>query len=129
LGKDKLLSFTKFLYGVFTISTVLAIIIVYLKVKSSFAIYFVVAYAILALFVLIYVPAITLLNSRKLKWINIRKRLVRFIVLFALFGLLNCSLDYFFRHVHINLLKDFSIALGLAFGISFFDITFLKRNK
>ncbi|WP_368487530.1 hypothetical protein [Clostridium sp. BJN0013] len=28
----------------------------------------------------------------------------------------------------IDLLKEFSIALGLAFGINFVDITFLKKK-
>jgi len=84
-------------------------------------------YFFLTFFMFLYVPFITILNSRKLKWVEIRKRLFKFIAVFILFGALNYGFDYVFRPSNIDLFREFSIALGLAFGGSFIDVTFLKK--
>jgi len=86
-------------------------------------------YLFFTFFLLLYVPIITIVNSRKLKWFEIRKRLFKFIFLFILFGVVNYTMDFFFRPLKVDLFRELSIALGLAFGISFFDVTFSKEFK
>lgn len=88
-----------------------------------------IGYIILTFFLILYIPFITIINARKLKWNDIRKRIVKLILLFVAFAALNYSFDYIFRHSNIDLFRDFSIALGLAFGISFVDVSFLKKNN
>jgi len=48
---------------------------------------------------------------------------------FTFFGSLNYGYDYFFRPSKIDLLREFSIAFGSAFGLSFIDVTFLKKKE
>jgi hypothetical protein len=51
-------------------------------------------------------------------------------MLFILIGAISYGLDYIFRTTRIDLLHILSNALGLAFGISFIDVIFLKdKNK
>lgn len=78
---------------------------------------------------ILYIPIITILNSRKLKWVEIRKRLFKFFSLFILFGSLNYIFDYVFRHSNIDLSGAISKSVGLAFGISFFEVIFLKKER
>lgn len=129
MKKNIVLIFTRILYMLFIIGTILALFIVYKHIDSIIAFKFLMGYLFLTFFLLLYVPLITILNSRKLKWVEIRKRLFKFIVLFILFGSLNYIYDYVFRHSNIDLFREFSIAFGSAFGISFIDVTFLKKKE
>lgn len=125
----KLLSFTKFIYVLFIIGTITSIFIVYKNIANGIAVKFVIGYVFLSFFMLLYIPFVTILNSKSLKWVEIRKRLFKFISLFILFGALNYVFDYILRPSHINLAKELSIAFGLAIGGSFTDILFLEKNK
>jgi hypothetical protein len=113
----------------FAIGTILSLFIVYTHIDNRLAFRFLIGYLFFAFFMLLYVPLITVLNLRKFKWIDIRKRGFRFIALFILFGASNYILDYFFRPSHIDLYRTFFNALGLAFGLSFWDATFFKNKK
>ena len=124
MNKNATLFFTKILYVIFILGTIVSLLIVYKDIDSSIAFKFLMGYLFLIFFLLLYVPFITILNSRKLKWVEIFK----FIALFILFGTLNYGFDYVFRTSNIDLFREFSIALGLTFSISFIDITLLKRE-
>lgn len=63
------------------------------------------------------------LKLRKLKWVETRRRLYKFIGYFIAFFVLNIIVDYFFKST-IDLLKNASVALGVSFGISFLDLLF-----
>ncbi|QIB26845.1 hypothetical protein [Caloranaerobacter azorensis] len=56
------------------------------------------------------------------KGIETRKMLLKFIFLFTLLGALNYGFDYVFKPLDVNLYREFSIALGLAFGITSIDV-------
>lgn len=124
----KALNFTRLLYTLFGISTIIMFWMVYKDIDSSIGFKFGIVYLFLTFFLLIYTPIITILNLLNLKWIHIRKRVFKFVILFIFFGSLNYIFDYFFRPSNIDLLREFSVALGLAFGISFLDIIFLKKK-
>ncbi|NBI05368.1 hypothetical protein [Senegalia massiliensis] len=121
--------FTRILYILFGIYTSIVLFIVYKDIDSSFTFKFVVGYAFFAFFMIIYVPFITFYNLRKFKWTEIKKRLIRFISFFILFGTINYGFSYLFRSSDINFYNIFFTALGLSFGISFIDITFLRNKK
>ncbi|MDS1030050.1 hypothetical protein RDV78_06020 [Bacillota bacterium LX-D] len=123
------LIFTRILYTLFIIGTIISLFIVYKDIDNSIAFKFLIGYLFFTFFLILYVPFITILNSRKLKRVEIRKRLFKFIALFILFGSLNYIFDYVFRPSNIDVFREFSIALGLAFGISFIDVTFLKKKE
>lgn len=128
MKKNRVLIFNRILYILFAIGTIILLWMTYKDIDSRIAFKFGIGYLFLTFFLLLYIPFITILNLRKLKWIEIRKRLFKFIALFILFGTLNYILDHVFRPSNIDLFREFSIALGLAFGISFIDVTFLKKK-
>jgi len=85
MKKNAVLIFTRTLYMLFIIGTIISLFIVYKDIDNSFAFKFLMGYLFFTFFLLLYVPFITILNSRKLKWVEIRKRLTKFIALFVLF--------------------------------------------
>lgn len=128
MKKNRVLIFTRILYILFAIGTIILLLMAYKGIDSRIAFKFGIGYIFLTFFLLLYIPLITILNLRKLKWIEIRKRLFKFIASFTLFGTLNYIIDYVLRPSNIDLFREFSIALGLAFGITFIDVTFLKKK-
>lgn len=128
MKKNIFLIFTRILYTLFFIGTMISLIIVYKDIDSSITFKFLIGYLFFICFLIVYVIFITVFNSRKLKWGEIKGRLFKFIALFILFGVLNYVFDYAFRPSNIDLFREFSIALGLAFGISFISITLYKRE-
>jgi len=129
MKKNTVLNFTRILFILFAIGTIISLWIAYKDVDSSIAFKFLMGYLFFALFLLLYIPVITILNLKKLKWVGIRKRLFKFITLFILFGTLNYIFDYVVRPSNIDLFREFSSGLGLALGISFIDVTFLKKQE
>lgn len=126
---NKTLLFTKIIYSLFGICTIITCTIVYNNVDNNMATKFVMGYAVFVLFMLLYVPIITLLNARKLKWDYLNKVLSKFIFLFATMFVLNCTFDYIFKNSNIDILHAGSTALGLSFGLAFMDVTFFKKEK
>lgn len=129
MEKSKVLIFTRILYVLFAIATIISLFIVYKDINGNIAFRFLIGYVFFTFFFIIYMPIITILNSRKLKWIEIRKRIFKFIILFVLFGALNYGLDFIFRPSKIDLYREISIAFASAFGISFIDVIFLKSKE
>lgn len=129
MKNNTVLNFTRILYILFAIATIILLWMVYKDIDNSIAFKFGIGYVFFSFFLILYVLFITILNSKKLKWVEIRKRLFKFITLFILFGSLNYIFDYVFRPSKIDLFRGFSSGLGLAFGISFMDIIFLKKKE
>ncbi|APM37979.1 hypothetical protein [Clostridium kluyveri] len=128
MNKNILSFFTKFICNLYIICTIIMLFIVYNNIENNIISRFGMCYFYLTLFVFVYIPFITIFNSRKLKWVEIKERLFKFIALSILFGGLNYVFDYVFRPSNIDLFREFSIALGLTFGISFIDIILLGRK-
>jgi Na+-driven multidrug efflux pump len=101
----------------------------YKDIDSGIAFKFGIGYLVLTFFLLLYIPMITILNSRKLERVETRKRLLKFMVLFILFSALHFIYDCVFRHSNINLFRVFFSAIGAAFGISFIEVTLLKKKE
>lgn len=129
MKKNKTLLFTKIVYSLFLIGTIITCIIVYNNIDNNIALKFVIGYALFVFFMLLYIPIITLFNARKLKWDYIKKVLNEFIFFFAIIFVLNCAFDYIFKSSNIDILYACSHALGLSFGMAFIDVTFLKKEK
>lgn len=129
MKNNKTLLFTKFVYSLFLIGTIITCIIVYKNIDNNMASKFVIGYALFVLFMLLYVPIITLLNARKLKWDYLKKVLREFIFFFAVIFLLNCAFDYFFKSSNIDIFDACTNALAISFGTAFIDVTFLKKGK
>lgn len=129
MKKSKQLIFTKILYSLFTIMTILSLFIVYKNSDNDLSFKFLVGYIFLVFFMLAYVPLIAIVNTRKYKWVYIRKSIFKFIALFILLSILNYVFDYIIRPSKIDLFSIFSTSAGLSFGIAFFNIMFLKEDR
>lgn len=116
-------------YALFLIATIIMFLIIYNYIGGKLALPFVIGYLVLILFYAIYMFSMTILNLKKLKWVEIKKSIFKFITLLVLFGVLNYGFDYFVRHSNIDLLREFSISLGFAFAFSFTDIAFSKKDN
>ena len=128
MRKNSMLIFTKILYGLFLIGTIITLLIVYIRIDTSISFKFLIGYVLFAFFMLLYVPIITIINSRKLKWVEIRKRLLKLLILFVFFAISHYIFDFFSKPSKIDLFRELTTALSLAFGISFIDVTFLKKE-
>lgn len=124
----KSLIFKAIMYILFSLGAIITIFIIYKNINNEFANKFVIGYLII-IFVLapLYFLFISILNMRKLKWIEIKKRLLKFVGLFVQYSVLILVLNYFFRPSEMNFLRTFSISLGVSYGMSFYDL--FKKKK
>jgi len=129
MKKYTFLKLSFIIYFLFLVSTIITLFIVYKNIDNSLSFKFVIGYLIFLLLYSLYFIFVAIANLRRSKWTDIRKRLFKFITLFALFIVLNYGFDYVFRPSNIDLYREIFIALGLAFAESSIDITFLKRKK
>mgnify|MGYP001320564781 FL=1 len=129
MKKNAVLVLTRTLYTLFITGTLISLFIASKDIDSNLTFKVLMGYLFFTFFMILYVTFVTILNSRRLKQVEIRKRLFKFIALFALFEAINYVFDYVFRPSDIDLFRAFSNAIGLAFGISFIDVIFLKKEK
>lgn len=129
MKKNNTLLFTKIVYSLFLIWTIIICIIIYNNIDNNITLKLVIGYALFVLFMLLYVPIITLFNARKLKWDYLKKVLNEFIFFFTIIFAFNCMFEYLFNHSDIDILDECFDALSLSFGVAFIDVTFLKKGK
>jgi hypothetical protein len=128
--RNKKLLLTKILYGLFLLSTLVIIFIVYKDVGNDISFNFLLGYLFFTFFMLIYTPVVTIMNARSFKWTKIKISLVKFISILFLLTAITYSFDYLVRPTQIDFSRNFSTSLGLSFSIAFFDIIFSKeRNR
>ncbi|WP_040327977.1 hypothetical protein [Clostridium ihumii] len=129
MEKNKLVKCTRFLYSTFLILTIIMLFMVYKDFSGKMGLTLGMIYVFFTFFIILYTIIIIVVNFKKSKDKNIVKRLTRFIMIFLLVGIFNYILDKIFTPSDINLVKNFSIALGLAIGVSFFDVILLKNKE
>jgi len=61
--------------------------------------------------------------------ISKKKRIITFLKLFIIFSISSYIFDFVFRPSNIDVSRNISIAIGLAFGISFVDLLIFKDDK
>lgn len=129
MEKNKLVKCTRFLYSTFLILTIIMLFMVYKDFSGKMGLTLGMIYVFFTFFIILYTIIIIVVNLKKSKDKNIVKRLTRFIMIFLLVGIFNYILDKIFTPSDINLVKNFSIALGLAIGVSFFYVILLKNKE
>lgn len=128
MEKNKKIFLTRILYGLFVLSTLVIIFIVYKDIGNDISVNFLLGYSFFAFFMLIYIPVVTIVNARSFKWAQIKVSIVKFISILLLFTAITYGFDYLVRPTEIDLVRNFSTSLGLSFSIAFFDIIFLKEK-
>ncbi|WP_208560776.1 hypothetical protein [Marinilactibacillus kalidii] len=127
MKKNKQLWFTSILYSIFLISTVFLFIAAYNNMDLPFA--FFLGYVFLLIFMLLYVPVVTIMNMRKIKWQVVRKSLIKFFTLFILSSAMIYGFDYLFRPESLDIITILSVCFGVSFGVAFIDLAFFNGNS
>lgn len=128
IKKNKKMLLTRILYGTFMIATIITFFIVYKNIDNDISFKFLLGYVCFSFFMVIYIPVITLINTRNVKGRQITKGIVKFISLLILFTALTYAIDYIIRPFEISLVTIFSTSVGLSFSITFFHTIFLKEK-
>lgn len=129
MKENKTLIFTKSVYLLVIIGAIISGIIIHYNIENNIATKFVLGYALFIVFFILYVPIITIINARKLKWEYIKKLLKEFVICFAIFFVFNCILDYVFNSSNIDFFDALSDSGSLSFCAAFVDVTFLKKEN
>ena len=119
---------TYIIYALVVVGTIIVLFIVNKNVDNAFSFYFIIGYVIFLLMSFLYFIIVTVINIKKLKWTDLRKRLFKFITLFIFISVTTYILKFIFRPSDIDV-YDFGTPLGLALSLSFFDLMFSKEKK
>jgi hypothetical protein len=123
------ITFAGILYLLFFIATIVTLFIVYGNINNRFSIDFVLGYALFALFLIFYTLIFTILKSRKLKWLEIRKKLLTFVKNLIIFWVITFILDFIFKHNKIDFFNEFFNAVLFAFAFSVIEpMPFYKKK-
>ncbi|MGN2371068.1 hypothetical protein ACTFJW_13640 [Clostridium cagae] len=128
MKKSILSKFTKIMYILFAILTIIVLFSAYNNIDNKFIVKIAIAYVIFACIFLIYIAAISILRIKKLKWTEIRKRLLHFSTTFIGIWVANILFTYLIKN-EVNILNHIYTPLALAFGISFFDLLWENINE
>lgn len=110
------------IYILFGLGAIITIFIIRESIDDKLAFKFVIGYLSIVFLLALYFWFITILNMKELKWIEMRKKSLKFIGMFVTSSVLIIVLDYFFRPSKIDFIRTFSITLGTSFGMSFYDL-------
>ncbi|MFD9627370.1 hypothetical protein [Peribacillus muralis] len=121
------LSFNVILFIVFLLGTMLTIFIIVKDIDNSLSITFVIGYVIFLFLYVLFSILLIFVNLRKLNWIQIRKRLLTFIIYFVSINALHFLLSYFFKRSEMDI-WDIAGPLGVSIGLAFSDLMTWKRK-
>ena len=120
---------TYLIYLLVVVGMIILFFIVYKDIDSSFSFAFIIGYIIFLFLTFLYFMIAIIINLRKSRWIEIRKRLYKFIAYFVLFSVFSYIAGYIFKSSELDLLNIISIPLGLSLGIAFFDLVIFKDKN
>jgi hypothetical protein len=124
----KYISLNLILFIVFLAGTILTFFIIYKDIDTSLSLKFIIGYVIYLLLYGLLSIFLVIANTRKLKWIQVRKRFFTFIIWFISLSAANYIIYYFFRRSEMDV-WDIGIPLGISFGLAFSDLMSWKRKN
>jgi hypothetical protein len=124
----KYISLNLILFVLFLAGTIVTVFIIYKDIDTSLSLKFIIGYVIYLLLYFLFSIFLVIVNTRKLNWIQIRKRFFTFIIWFISLSALNYLLSYFFRRSEMDV-WDLGIPLGVSFGLAFSDLMSWKKKE
>ncbi len=115
------------LFIVFLAGTIITIFIIYKDIHSPLATKFIIGYAIFLLLYSLHLIVQALINIRNLTWIQIRKRVFKFIILFTILSVVYFLYYYFFKPSELTI-WNFATPFGLSIGLTFSDLMFFRKK-
>lgn len=116
-------------YLLFLVFTALALLIIYKDIDSPYTFYLLIAYAVYLIGILVYFIVATVWKARYLSKSELLKRLGIFIGFFCMFFLVSLVIDLFVKNIPLDFYSLIPIPLGMALGLSFFDLFFQNLKK
>lgn len=123
----KYISLNLILFIVFLAGTILTMFIIYKDIDTSLSFKFIIGYVIYLLLYSLFSICLVIANTRKLNWIQIRKRIFTFIIGFLSLSTAHYLIYYFFKPSGIGV-WDLGIPLGISFGLAFSDLMSWKKK-
>jgi hypothetical protein len=120
--------FTSTMYVLGIVGLIITLFIVYKNFDNQFATKFVIGYVIFLILFLFYFVALSIINLRKLKWVDIRKRLYKFVISFVISSCLAFIFYYLKKPSEINFYKILFSPLTISLGLAFSDLPFLRKK-
>lgn len=121
--KNKSLVIAKILYALLLTGMIILILLTNSKINITLLKTFTGMYLFLIIVNLIYIPSVTLRNTKNSKSIYIKKALKKFILLFIIIIIFYCILNFIFDR--FTLLQILAKSFLVSFVVSFMDIAFL----
>jgi len=121
--------FSILMYTLGIVGLIITLFIVYKNINNSFATVFVLGYVIFLVLFLFYFVIGTILNLGKIEWVDIRKRLYKFIISFVLISCLGLTYYYLKKPSEINFHKVLFLPLAISLGSAFSDLPFIRKNN
>ncbi len=109
------------LYLMFLIGLTVTMYIILTDKDTPYSFGFVIGFVLFLLFFALFQMFNVFLNIKRLPLTDIKKRLLKFVGTFAFLLVVTWTLNYFFRPERLYIL-DFGIPLGLAIGMTFYDL-------
>jgi len=123
----KNISLNLILFIVFLVGTILTMLIIFKDIDTMLSFIFIIGYVIYLVLYGLFSISLVIVHTRKLSWIQIRKRLFKFIFWFIFLSVEQCLIYYFFRPSGMGV-WDLVIPFGVSFGLAFFDLIFWKKK-
>ncbi|PLS06707.1 hypothetical protein [Neobacillus cucumis] len=121
--------FAILMYTLCIVGLILTLFIIYKNIDNSFATKFVLGYLIFLVLFVFYFVIGTILNLSKIEWVDIRKRLYKFIISFVLISCLGLIYYYFKKPSEINFQQVLFLPFAISLGSAFSDLPFIKKNN
>lgn len=119
IKKQKWVTIT--LYLMFLIGLIVTMYIILTDKDTPYSFGFVIGFVIFLLLFALFQMFMIVKNIRKLSVTDIKIRILKFVGTFAFLLVVTWTLNYIFRPERLYIL-DFGIPLGLAIGITFYDL-------
>ncbi|MBS4207390.1 hypothetical protein [Bacillus sp. FJAT-50079] len=117
------------LFILFFVGLIITLLIVYQNITLPFAHSFVIGFIIYLIAYVTYLIMAAMKNIGKLHKDEVRKRIVKFIILFVLLGTINYLLNFIFQPAKNDHYGFLFTALGCSLGLTFFDLALLRKKR
>ena len=117
--KQKWITIT--LYLLFILGLIMTMFIILTDKDTPYSFGFVIGFVIFLLLFALFQMFMIVMNIKKFPVNDIKKRILKFVGTFVFLMVVTWTLNYFFRPERLDIL-DFGIPLGLAIGMTFYDL-------
>lgn len=109
-------------------STICMLFIIYKDIDTPLSTKFLIGYVILLLGYFLYFVFTITKYMWKSDQSKVRKRLLKFVIIFLGFSITKYLFNYFFQSSDLQI-SDFATTLGISLGLTFWDLLFPKTSQ